>query len=191
MKKAFLDCGTHFGKGLRSIIQLENIDNTWDIFCWEPNPYTFEIFKKNRKYDYYKINSFNAAISDRDGKVNLNVQTINNERTGDGTSIINKEEWHCKAGIFKEIIEVDCIDFSRWVLENCREYDLLIAKLDIEGSEYAVLEKMIEDDSLKFFDKIYIEWHNRMFSDPNYYKSLEKNFLTKFKENNVEVVNWH
>lgn len=192
MKKAFLDCGTHFGKGLRSIIHLENIDNTWDIFCWEANPYTYEVFKKNKKYDYYNLTSYNAAVSDQYGTVKLNVQTINtNEKTGDGSSIVQKEEWLCKAGKFEEIIDISSIDFSDWVSKNCEQYDYVLVKFDIEGSEYPVLEKMIKDQSLKFIDKIYIEWHSRMFPDPLRYKNLEKTILEKIKEHNIEVINWH
>ena len=33
-------------------------------------------------------------------------------------------------------------------------------KLDIEGSEYNVLEKMISDGSINYINKLFVEWHD-------------------------------
>jgi hypothetical protein len=39
--------------------------------------------------------------------------------------------------------------------------------------EYDDLEKIIETDAIKLINKVYIEWHSYMFTDPEKYKSRE------------------
>lgn len=41
MKKVFIDCGAHFGEGLAYFAELYNIDETWEVHLFEPNPYVF------------------------------------------------------------------------------------------------------------------------------------------------------
>ena len=40
--KIFIDSGTHFGEGLKAHVSLLNIDETWKIYCFEANPFTFD-----------------------------------------------------------------------------------------------------------------------------------------------------
>ncbi|XP_078684386.1 uncharacterized protein LOC144917906 [Branchiostoma floridae x Branchiostoma belcheri] len=54
---------------------------------------------------------------------------------------------------------VDTLDLSRWVQENTRLEDYVVLKMDIEGGEFDVLEKMLEDGTFKWIDKYYGEWH--------------------------------
>ena len=42
--KYFIDCGGHHGEGLKSFIEMYNIDKTWEIYSFEPNKDSFEIF---------------------------------------------------------------------------------------------------------------------------------------------------
>lgn len=55
--------------------------------------------------------------------------------------------------------EVPCFDFSKWIAGFVRPGDNLIVKMDIEGSEYPILKKMIEDRTLSLITKLYCEWH--------------------------------
>jgi hypothetical protein len=59
-------------------------------------------------------------------------------------------------------MECECIDFSSWIAGNFAESDYLIVKMDIEGSEYAVLDKMASDGTLGWVDELYVEWHERL-----------------------------
>ena len=59
--------------------------------------------------------------------------------------------------------EFECIDISTWLHElvNNEQFDAVFVKMDIEGSEYHVIDKMIADDSLALIDKLFIEFHKR------------------------------
>lgn len=53
-------------------------------------------------------------------------------------------------------VQVPAFDFSTW-LQNVNE-DIYI-KLDCEGAEYPILEKMIQDGTDKKVKLMFIEWH--------------------------------
>ncbi|XP_066299327.1 uncharacterized protein [Branchiostoma lanceolatum] len=54
---------------------------------------------------------------------------------------------------------VPTIDLSRWIQENTAVEDYVIFKLDVEGAEYDILKKMLEDGTFKWVDKYYGEFH--------------------------------
>ena len=54
------------------------------------------------------------------------------------------------------------IDFSRWLSANFSIRDYIIVKMDIEGAEYEVLEKMIRDGTLQMVNELYVEFHQHM-----------------------------
>ena len=55
-RKVILDFGTHHGEGLHKMIQFHNADETWEIYSFEANPYTYHHFEALRN-----------GISDVDG----------------------------------------------------------------------------------------------------------------------------
>ena len=61
---------------------------------------------------------------------------------------------------FSEIpIEAECLDFSKWLSTNMKPYYDITLKLDIEGAEYDVLWKMINDGTIRYIKKLYVEFH--------------------------------
>ncbi|KAI8483689.1 hypothetical protein Bbelb_386270 [Branchiostoma belcheri] len=55
---------------------------------------------------------------------------------------------------------VPTVDLSRWIQENTAVEDYVIFKLDVEGAEYDILQKMLEDGTFKWVDKYYGEFHS-------------------------------
>ena len=45
-KNVFIDCGTHLFQGFEEISKLKQIDDSWDCYCFEANPFTFEMSNK-------------------------------------------------------------------------------------------------------------------------------------------------
>lgn len=84
-RKVLLDFGTHQGEGLHRLIKHHKIDETWDIYTFEANPYTYKHFEKLR--DLLKdvpeaverlpwllwnnISYINSAIWEEDTEVNV------------------------------------------------------------------------------------------------------------------------
>jgi len=55
-------------------------------------------------------------------------------------------------------VQVKCFDFSSW-LKKLKFTKPLIVKMDIEGAEFPVLEKMIADGTDELIDELRVEWH--------------------------------
>jgi FkbM family methyltransferase len=190
MKKVFLDCGTHFGQGLAEISKLLEINDQWQVHSWEANPYTFQELDKSKYPSNYYF--YNAAITDYSGTVDLNVESINDSDTGQGTSIVEIERWKSPnhKGSFVKTVEVQALDLSDWIANHCKDCDFVAIKLDIEGAEYAVLEKMIREGTIDLVDQLFIEWHARFFPDKEIYWEKENQIIKILRNKNIKIVRW-
>ncbi|CAH1264752.1 Hypp3053 [Branchiostoma lanceolatum] len=48
---------------------------------------------------------------------------------------------------------VRTIDLSKWIQQNTKQEDYVIFKLDVEGAEFGILKKMLNDGTFKWVDK--------------------------------------
>ncbi|XP_071947605.1 uncharacterized protein [Antedon mediterranea] len=55
--------------------------------------------------------------------------------------------------------QIPVVDVSKWIQENTRKEDYVIFKLDVEGAEFRILEKMLKDGTFAWIDKYYGEYH--------------------------------
>ena len=58
-------------------------------------------------------------------------------------------------------VDVKSIDISKFILDEIKneKHDIVIVKMDIEGSEWKIIDKMILDDAFKKIDVLLIEYH--------------------------------
>jgi hypothetical protein len=56
-------------------------------------------------------------------------------------------------------ISVESFDFSKWVVREFSLEDYVILSLDVEGAEFPILTKMLEDGTLNRLDRLYVEFH--------------------------------
>jgi FkbM family methyltransferase len=62
--------------------------------------------------------------------------------------------------------KIKCIDFSKWIKESFSESDNIIVKCNIEGAEYDVFRKCINDGTVSYFKKIWMRWHHHKCGIP-------------------------
>ena len=55
-------------------------------------------------------------------------------------------------------LTVDCFDFSAWLTDLDQQ---IVLKMDIEGAEYQLLERMLEDGTDRYLEELLIEWHSQ------------------------------
>jgi FkbM family methyltransferase len=72
---------------------------------------------------------------------------------------------HEKLYDWSEPVLVECIDFSQWIKNNFSKEDYIFIKMDIEGSEYKILPKMIDEGTINYVDALAIEWHDWIMPD--------------------------
>lgn len=199
MRKIFLDCGTHLGQGLEKITRARQIDNSWEIYTWEANPYTYEKFIRSKKFPNLRIASFNKAINSENGSVVLNIEHATTKHssqvtnTGQGTTILNDENWRPnvrKRGSLNEQLTVESIDISEWIRNNCNKNDFIILKLDIEGAEYNVLEKLIETRIISYINEIFVEWHGHFLKNSETFQARESNIKDFASKQNITIIDW-
>jgi len=196
MRKFLLDGGTHLGQGLKQIMRKHQADSSWQIHTWEANPYTYTRFMQKNTQNF--VQSHNQALSDHDGHITLNVETAETKYQkgpapiGQGSSILDLKRWQSgpHIGVFEEQVTVPCVDFANWIKNNCKSNDLIVCKLDIEGAEYSVLDRMIELDVLHWIDYLYVEWHASMINDQELMQK-EQVLRTMIQSLDIKLVEWH
>ncbi len=193
--KYFIDCGTHLFQGLKQFSNIYSFDQSWTIYSFEANPKTFALSKAYLNDGLEKLNIIhkNLAVSDKDGKIIVNCDSNNNDATGQGSNILSAPPDYDivhphKFTWVKE--EVECFNFSKFI-SNLENVDTLVIKLDIEGEEFNVLDRMIEDESYTKINDLYVEFHERFFlNEINKYTNLKDQFIRYFQKRNINIINW-
>jgi FkbM family methyltransferase len=192
-KNVYLDCGGHYGEGLREFIKNYNIDNDWIVETFEPNP---ECQYEDRISDIKLKNLIihNEAVWIFDGEIDFSQEDHFKSKScspNDGKS--NIDGW---GSVITELgsthlrytnppIKVPCIDFSRILLKYPKEDYNVIVKMDIEGAEFQVLRHIIEQGTIKNISSIYIEWHDVDLKNENKNKLMELLIVEDLK-----ITNW-
>jgi FkbM family methyltransferase len=150
MRKVFLDCGGHIGESIQRFKKSKEYSDDFLIFSFEPVPHLY-----NRYRHWDGIEFFDYAVWVKDGYVDFFVDKTHNKASG---STMLKEK---KSGKLDRENPLSCksLDFSKWLQDNFTESDYIVLKMDIEGAEYDVLNKMIDDGSINLINKAYIEFH--------------------------------
>jgi FkbM family methyltransferase len=60
------------------------------------------------------------------------------------------------------VIRVDCFDFSSWLRELSEPP---IVKLDVEGAEFPILQKLVDDGTDILVAELLVEWHDDKMPD--------------------------
>lgn len=121
------------------------------VFGFDPTPKSINWCKSQTLPKLFNFHEY--GVSKSTGKVQFNLPN-NNEHVS-GSLILHKE-------VSKRYIDVEMKSFSEIVkLLNHSRIDLI--KMDIEGSEYDVLDGILESNVI--IDQIVIEFHERFFID--------------------------
>jgi len=113
---------------------------------------------------------------------------IINPKVGGSTNIMGDEykwgHWIENDNKLINTFKVKCFDFSAFIRDNFTKEDYIIVKLDIEGSEYEVMDKLIIDGTIDYINHFYIEWHNVDNRNPAIY-------INKIYEKNIKYTQWY
>jgi FkbM family methyltransferase len=150
----FVDCGGHDGCSIRRFRKEFDPDTRFETVTFEPN----DLY--NARYvDLPRHRLIQAAVSDRDGSQNFFLD----REDGDGSTFFENKLTRDTGGVgtldLANPATVKTIDLSNWLRQNTTAFDYLIVKLDVEGAEYDILEKMIRDRTLRRLNHLFIEWH--------------------------------
>lgn len=153
MRKVFIDCGAHKGESLEAFSSLYADSGEYEAYCFEiSDSRTFKqaglktmsrlVLEKNIKSAVWDT----KAVWIKDGTITWY------DDKDEGSSVIKDKYAHNPKG-------VECFDLSKWIKSNFTKKDHIVLKIDIEGAEYEVLQKLYDDGTLKYVDKLYCEIH--------------------------------
>jgi FkbM family methyltransferase len=209
----FLDCGTNLCQGLKAHIERYGIDQSWKVYSFEANPYTYRHAQNiiNRHYSHLNISLLNVAVWTDDGYLPIAAEyasaegiftllkdngfdsncvdlSLDNALWVGGASNAMGDEY-LRTQEMNELrflnIKTRSIDFIEFV-EKLDDNDIFI-KMDIEGAEYKVLDKLLASSAILRVREITVEWHNHILTQPYDNEYIINRLIGK----GVSVKQWH
>jgi FkbM family methyltransferase len=159
-RRIFVDCGSNTCQILAERIErgLET-----EFFAFEPQPelagYAEEI---RRRHPATPIHFFNKAVWVQDGTIDFYLATEWGPNYRGGSTVLTGHLKNAAKVDYSQPLAVECVDFSRWIMRNFTERDHLVVKMDIEGAEYPVLEKMVAEGTIDYVSELIVEFHWQM-----------------------------
>jgi len=182
--KTFLDCGSNIGQGYLHFRQKYGADCRYILF--EPNPNCY------RKLIEQFGTIPNVEIHNEAVYIEKCVRPFKftTEYCVGGSLIENHNSAYDDDGNKQKIL-VNCVDVVK-VIENQTPSNEIIIKLDVESSEYDILERMIDSKTIFRVKKIYCEFHSQYMNDKDKRKfKLRENKIMEFiRRNNIDFEMW-
>jgi FkbM family methyltransferase len=178
MTKYFIDCGAHCGESILMAKQRFGEDTI--TLSFEPVPYLAKQLQDIHE-DNDSVYIQNSAVWIEDTTKKFFISDMYTDGSSLLTSINNLKE--------DQYVEISCFDFSSWLKNTFSQDDYIILKLDIEGAEYEVLNKMIEDGTMSLINEFWGEWHDMKIEDDHTHQ-LAKKVYSHLKDNNIDFKEW-
>lgn len=160
MKFIFVDLGAYNGDSIEYFMKLKNLPvspKDFDIYAFEPNPeYCKKVEALKDKYTNIKeVNNTCAWV--KEGKETFALDITDNPM---GSTLMSSktELWNNSPHI-----EVDTFDFTDWIKQFKSDY--IIVKMDIEGAEFVILQKMVDMGIDIYMDELWVEMHPNKVED--------------------------
>lgn len=180
----FLDIGSNLGQGLENFKNIYG--DSFDYYLYEPNPYCVNVLYQ--KYEHLtNVRIFNVAVSNKNTTSTFYFDTDFSL----GGSIIQK---HNDGYLLENIenINVNTLDILQLLNQLPKQYTKFILKLDVESSEYDILESLMSSNQIFKFSKIYCEFHTQYMKPETklQYQLREDDILKFIQINNIPFENW-
>lgn len=169
-----LDCGYNLGSYSK-----EKIETYEKIYGFDP----IEI---PGRFDHPKIHFIEKAVSIFNGSVDMYI-TDNPE----GNSVYKNIRCVVKTKL-PVVKRVECMDLSEFI-ECISDEHTIDIKLDIEGEEYNVLNRLVLTNTINKISNCTVEFHNLHYPRElrtNYHNESER-LIGVLKDRGVKVIKWH
>ncbi len=140
--------------------------------------YAFDPLCRNASWGFKgcRVHYLAAAAWTEGGTINLGVGA---DSGLNATVMAQKNE----VGEWTDSVTVPCIDFSTWL----EWLGPAAVKMDIEGAEYPILEKMITYGTDRLMQPLLVEWHDHKLGAPDTYSQRREAILSRLS---CEVRGW-
>lgn len=188
----FIDLGANIGQGFEWFSDFYSGKNI-DFHLFEPSPncilHLNEISIKSNK----KISIFNSGVGIEEGIFKFyGLASHQGGELSQGGSIMPQHNSQFYNSKKDDSIDVSIIDFSKYLREQKKQYHQIIVKMDIEGAEIELLEKLIADHSISLISIIYIEFHakNQIEEHKKLTEKRELSIISSLSRSNTKFRVW-
>lgn len=185
MKKIFIDGGAHKGEALEVLLDKREDLQGCVAHFFEPNPDLIpELVEMGNTNERYDIKVHHSALWIENGEIDF-LESIARWNTLASTVVGSMNEiWGLKLDRDNPK-KVPSISLSNF-LEELSEDDYIVVKLDIEGSEYFVIEDLFKTGEINKIDELFIEWHDHFFP---HLKQKGNELRTKLSQTGIKINN--
>ncbi|MCC5930286.1 MAG: FkbM family methyltransferase [Cyclobacteriaceae bacterium] len=149
----FVDCGANKGD-----ISDLFLNHGAKVIAFEPDPLAYRHFKKRFSIcDRIKI--IGKAVSDEDGTANIYLHKHRKRRKKLSFTVASSLLKDKKNVDAENKVEVETIDLSSFIKESKQDIDII--KLDVEGAEIDILNKIIDEKTYNKVGLFLVETHEK------------------------------
>lgn len=190
----FLDCGSNLGQGFSFFRRYYPI-SCFDYDLFEPNPNCHPLLSDMvSRVRSGRIDLHRKAVGTSSGAAKF-YGTSDNEGglLSEGGSILKAHNSSMYAAREENALEVEMIDFVSFIESKLSDYDHIVIKMDIESSEYSVIQDMIDRGTFHHVDTFFVEFHSRYMTEPDRtaYAELERHFVSQISKTRCRLHIWH
>lgn len=195
-KRVWLNCGSNKGAELEWFLDNVHFADETEIHLFEPTPGLGEKYLTRMKEDpqkqyinYDNITLHDVAVWDRNEKKDFHklfdVQSAGSTLYGSKIRQAGRQ--------VEEVISVDAINFSEFITDSFSKDDYIAVLMDIEGSEFKVLYRMIKDGLLyEYINQLDVEMHTDKLEQFNHEDvNVLLDMMKKFGEVRFETLYFH
>ncbi|CAF3667648.1 unnamed protein product [Rotaria sp. Silwood1] len=150
----YIDIGCFNGETIEHFIHFIPNSTFYDIITFEPDPINYQLCKqrlKEKKYMNINIIILQKIVWIRDEQIYFQTEQGRLSRINMNANALNSNSK-----------KLDAIDFSSWLVRLVKSKNTKVhIKISMPGAELFLLEKMINDDTLRLVDRYEIEWTDR------------------------------
>jgi FkbM family methyltransferase len=172
-----IDCGANVGEVTFLMAERGAI-----VYAFEPNPYAFEVLKKRFEGNENVI-LINKGVWHKPGVLPLYLHENNDdnpEKHSVSSSILENKKNIDKSNY----VEIELIDLVLFIEEL--QKDIVLVKLDVEGAEVDILNKLIYSKSIRKIKKLLVETHEKQM--PELFKPTQE-LKRKIRELDLKNIN--
>lgn len=187
MKNIFIDAGAHDGVLTfeHFIIHQKHLEGC-EVHFFEPLSYTYDwllhrIDNFKKTYSGYTFIPYHKAVWVKN-EINNFYEAIGSYGNVGSTLHADKKE-PLKLDAPEK---VECIDIEDFILKNFDKEDYITLKLDVEGSEYEILNHLLNNNNaIYYINEILIEWHDSFYDNVN-----PQDLIDRLNEKNIKHNAW-
>lgn len=178
----YIDIGAYNGDSVEEFRNWSKIafpdKKDWKIYAFEPNPRFIE--------QWEKISDEKTVFIQKAAWIKKDVMDFAVDQTDTplGSTLMKGK---VKIWDSSPKIKVATFDLSAYLKRFTK--DFVVLKIDAEGAEFPILEKMIKDNTDKICDWLLVEFHPNKVVE--YTTTHMNELLAKLKSRNPNVRKWH